>query len=135
MSEAGIASLVTGELDAPFWQAWADGERFLLHRCGVCGRHDWPASCCPEHGLAGMAWVETSGAGILDTYTIFHRAYSKELTDQVPYTVAVVRLDEGPYFHTRLVEITPEAVASGMRVRLRRGAGDGFPLFVPEGPA
>jgi uncharacterized OB-fold protein len=132
MNSATIAPLVKGELDAPFWDAWAKGERFLLHRCAHCDRHDWPATCCVEHGLAPMQWVESSGAGVVDTYTIFHRAYIKELAGEVPYTVAVVRLDEGPYFHTRLVDVSPDAVRSGMRVRVRRGSGDAFPLFVPE---
>lgn len=127
-----IAPLVRGDPDASFWEAWKDGERFLLHRCTTCGRNDWPATCCVTHGLAPMQWVETSGAGVVDTYTIFHRAYIKELAAEVPYTVAVIRLDEGPYFHTRLVGISPDAVQTGMRVHLRRGAGDAFPMFTPE---
>ena len=132
MSTDCIAPLVQGNCDDPFWDAWKSDERFLLHRCGTCGRHEWPATCCVEHGLAPMAWVEASGAGVVDTFTVFHRAYIKELASEVPYTVAVVRLDEGPYFHTRLVDIDPAAVTTSLRVRVRRGAGDAFPLFVPE---
>jgi uncharacterized protein len=132
MSTDTIAPLVKGDPDVPFWEAWSSGERFLLHRCAICARHDWPATCCVDHGLSPMSWVETPGAGVVDTFTIFHRAYVKELASEVPYTVAVVRLDEGPYFHTRLVQVSPDAVRSGMRVRVRRGAGDTFPLFVPE---
>ena len=128
---AAVAPLVQGDLDAPFWQAWAADQRFFLHGCAICGRHDWPASCCPQHGAAAMAWVETPGEGVIDTFTIFHHAYVKELADQVPYAVAVVRLDDGPYFHTRIVETAPDAVHSGMRVRVRRQPGDAFPLFVP----
>jgi uncharacterized OB-fold protein len=79
-----------------------------------------------------MEWVPTSGAGVIDTYTIFHRAYLNELVSEVPYVVAVVRLDEGPYFHTRIVGIAPDLVKSGMRVRVRKGQGDPFPLFAPE---
>jgi uncharacterized OB-fold protein len=132
MNADTIAPLVKGDPDAPFWEAWTSNQRFLLHRCAICGRHEWPATCCIEHGLAQMSWVETPGAGVVDTYTIFHRAYIKELAPEIPYTVAVVRLDEGPYFHTRLVEVSPDAVRSGMRVCVRRGSGDAFPLFTPE---
>lgn len=132
MSTGAIGPLVAGELDAPFWDAWKSDESFLLHKCSVCGRHDWPASCCPQHGAGSMEWVPSSGAGEVDTYTIFHRAYMKELAADVPYTVAVVRLDEGPYFHTRVVGIAPADVRTGMRVRLRKGEGDEFPLFQPE---
>lgn len=135
MSEAGIvAPLIKGDPDEPFWAAWRAGQRFLLHRCAICGRHEWPATCCVRHGLASMEWVESSGAGVIETFTIFHRAYIKELAAEVPYVVAVVRLDEGPYFHTRLVGIVPEAVRSGSRVQLRRGEDDAFPFFMPEVP-
>lgn len=127
-----VAPLVQGDPDQPFFDAWTADRRFLLHRCSVCGRHDWPATCCTEHGLASMEWVETSGAGMIDTFTVFHRAYVKEMADQVPYTVAVVRLDEGPYFHTRIVGIDPADVTTGMRVRVRREGEDAFPLFLPE---
>lgn len=131
MSETPIGALVPGDQDEPFWQAWRDGEQFLLHRCDVCGRHDWPASCCVEHGRGPMQWVPASGEGVVDTYTVFHRAYDKRFAAEVPYVVAVVRLDEGPYFHTRIPGVTPEMVNTGMKVRLRRGSGDAFPLFVP----
>ena len=132
MSANGIGELVAGDLDAPFWDAWKADESFLLHRCAACGRHDWPASCCSTHGRGPMEWAATPGVGVIDTYTVFHRAYVNELAAEVPYVVAVVRLDEGPYFHTRIVGIAPEAVRSGMPVRVRRGHGDAFPLFVPE---
>jgi uncharacterized OB-fold protein len=132
MSTVTIAALVKGDPDAPFWQTWASQQKFLLHRCAICGRHEWPATCCIEHGLAPMSWVESPGAGVVDTFTIFYRAYLKELAHEVPYTVAVVRLDEGPYFHTRLVGASPDSVRSGMRVRVRRDATDPFPLFIPE---
>ncbi len=126
------APLTLGDPDAPFWTAWTNGERFTLHRCSTCGRHEWPATCCIDHGLAPMAWVDASGDGTVETFTIFYRAYSKELAADVPYTVAVVRLDEGPYFHTRIIGIAPDAVTTGMRVQVRRGAGDAFPLFKPK---
>lgn len=132
MSVEKVGPLIAGILDAPFWDAWQRDETFLLHCCKTCGRYDWPASCCVEHGREPMEWLATSGAGVIDTYTIFYRAYVKELAAEVPYTVAVVRLDEGPYFHTRIVGIPPDQVKSGMRVCVRKSMGDNFPLFAPE---
>jgi uncharacterized OB-fold protein len=132
VSPLEVAALLSGDRDLPFWSGWADGERFLLHRCRVCGRHEWPATCCVKHGLAPMEWVESSARGTIDTFTVFRRAYSRELAADVPYVIAVLKLDAGPYFHTRLVGVSPELVKTGMRVVLRRGAGDAFPLFTPE---
>ena len=82
LTQAG--PLVAGELDAPFWDAWKADESFLLHRCATCGRHDWPASTCIDHGGGAMEWVATSGTGVVDTYTVFYRAYVKELESEVP---------------------------------------------------
>lgn len=128
------AALLKGDPDAPFWDAWRDDERFLLHRCGICGRHEWPATCCIDHGMADMLWVEAPATGVVDTFTIFHRAYTKELAAEVPYVLAVVRLDAGPYFHTRITGIAADKVVGGMRVQLRHGMKDTFPLFVPIEP-
>ena len=132
MKPGDVAPLVLGDRDQPFWSSWADHERFLLHRCRACGRHEWPATCCVRHGLAPMEWVEASGKGTVHTFTIFLRAYSRELAADVPYVIAVLRLDEGPYFHTRIVGIAPHPVQTGMPVVLRRGAGDAYPLFTPR---
>ena len=127
-----VAPLVVGNPDGPFWQAWQQDERFLLHRCGICDRHEWPATCCVLHGMAAMEWVEGSAAGTVDTFTIFHHAYSPELAADIPYALIVVRLDEGPYFHSRLVDGDLSKLTTRQRVRVRRGAGDAFPLFIPE---
>ena len=107
-----------GRLDQIFWDALREG-RFLLHRCGICGCHYWPASCCVEHGAGAMNWVETSGRGAVHTYTVFHRAYTPDLADQIPYVLAVVKLDEGPFFHARLNGLGDgQTLHRGFRVRV-----------------
>jgi uncharacterized OB-fold protein len=125
-----IAPLIVGDPDAPFWEGWEKGD-FLLHRCTICGRCYWPASCCVKHGMASMKWVPSTGRGVVETYTIFHHSYAPEFTD-VPYTISVVRLDEGPLFHTRIVDIDSQSVMTGLRVEVIRGQNRGrLPLFRP----
>ena len=51
------------------------------------------------------AWVPASGTGEVFTYTVFHHAYDPRFADRVPYTLAVVQLDEGPFFHTDVVGV------------------------------
>ena len=46
------------------------------------------------------------------------RAYHASLADALPYTVAVVELDEGPHLITNLVGCTPEDVRVGMPVEV-----------------
>ncbi len=118
--------------DAPFWQGCREG-RFLLHRCGACRKHYWPASRCTEHGAENMQWVESSGAGELYTYTILHHAYTPSMKDKVPYVVGVIKLAESPFFHSN-VECAPEDVQVGMKLKAHmtpHESGLIVPIFSP----
>ena len=103
------------DLDDPFWEGCVRHE-FLLHRCAECGRAYWPASTCLDHGSASMEWVPASGSGAVFTYTVFHHAYDPRFADRVPYALAVVQLDEGPFFHSDIVGCPVADVHVGMRV-------------------
>lgn len=101
--------------DLPFWEGTREG-RFLLHRCDICGTHYWPASCCVAHGGQAMQWVDASGRGSLYTYTIMHHAYTAAMKDKVPYVVGVVKLTEGPFFHSNVIGVPVDEVAVGMEL-------------------
>lgn len=113
----GPRDVVRDDLDERFWEGCVRGE-FLLHVCGVCRRAYWPASTCIEHGMSDMAWLPASGHGTVHTWTVFRRAYAPHLAARVPYVVAVVELDEGPFFHTDLVDCPPEQVRVGLPVEV-----------------
>lgn len=120
-------------LDDIFWEACTRGE-FLVHRCERCQRSYWPASTCVDHGSASMRWVPASGRARVHTYTIVHHAYIPSFADRVPYVLAVVRLDEGPFFHTNIVGCDPADVTVDMRVEVvfeRRDDGVVLPMFSP----
>jgi hypothetical protein len=121
------------DLDAPFWEACLRRE-FLVQRCLRCGRAYWPASCCTEHGAEAMRWEAASGTGTVHTYTVVHHVYEPGMAERVPYALAVIQLDEGPFFHSDLVECPPEAVHVGMRVEVVFDAVDAqtvIPRFRP----
>lgn len=121
--------------DVPFWEGCRQGQ-LLLHRCKACHRHYWPASQCVEHGDQAMEWVEASGRGELYTYTVLHRALTPAMKDRVPYVVAVVKLDEGPFFHTNIIECSHDAVKVGMplmAVMQEHESGLTLPVFKPAG--
>lgn len=123
------------ELDRPFWEACRRHE-LLVHRCETCGRSYWPATCCVEHGGDAMAWVPAAGTGTLHTWTVYHHAYTPEHAGRVPYIVAVVRLDEGPFVHTGLVGCPPDACRVGLPVEVvfeDREDGTTLPFFRPAG--
>ncbi|HET6954633.1 MAG TPA: zinc ribbon domain-containing protein [Acidimicrobiales bacterium] len=79
---------------APYWQALADG-RFVMQRCRACGRWTWPVRplCSGCHG-DDLELVEPSGYGEVYSWVVTHQAYGADLAQLVPYTVALVRVDE-----------------------------------------
>jgi len=120
-------------VDIPFWAGCSEG-KFLLHRCGKCDRHYWPASRCVEHGDDAMAWVEASGRGKLYTYTVMHRAYTPDTRDKVPFVVAVVQLEEGSYYHSNILDCAHDAVAIDMPLEVvmtTHASGLTIPQFRP----
>lgn len=115
---------------APFWEGVARGE-FLLPRCANGHWFFPPAPQCPECWSREMRWERASGRGAIFSFVIFRRSYHPAYRNALPYTVAVVALDEGPRFLTRLVDDAPEALHVGLRVKvvLPRDAGASIPLF------
>jgi uncharacterized protein len=116
------------DLDDPFWDG-CTRHRFLVHRCRECERAYWPASSCVDHGSRAMHWEPARGTGTVFTYTVFHHSYDPRFADRIPYAIAVVQLDEGPFFHTDIVECAPSEVAIGLRVEaVFEEAGEGWVL-------
>ena len=119
------------DLDMPFWEACRD-HTFLVHRCTACGRAYWPFSTCLDHGSAAMAWQPASGLATVHTYAVVHHTYDPAFP--APYVVAVVQLDEGPFFHTNVVGCPVDDVHVGMRVSVIYDEIDDdtvLPRFVP----
>jgi len=100
----------------PFWDGAKRGV-LMLQRCLDCGRHRFPAArYCVQCRGERSEWVSTSGAGVVESYCTFHRAYWPAFAAEVPYDVVQVRLDEGVRLFSNLVGGRPRA---GMRVRAR----------------
>jgi len=82
-----------------------------------------------------MAWTPSSGRGTVHTYTILHHAYTAEMATQVPYCVAVVELEEGPFFHSNIVGCPVDQIHVGLPVQVRfvvQKAGRlTLPVFTP----
>ena len=125
---------VLDHLSTPFWEGCKQ-HVFLVHRCLACGRAYWPASTCIDHGSSAMEWQAASGRAEVFTYTVVHHAYDRSLVDKLPYAATVVKLDEGPFFHTDIVGCAPSDVHVGMRVHVVFEAVDGdivIPHFTPD---
>jgi uncharacterized OB-fold protein len=61
-------------------------------------------------------WIASSGRATLFSYAVVHRAFLRSLADHVPYTVAVVALDDAPGVRlvSNVIEAAPETLAIGL---------------------
>lgn len=102
----------------PFWDALRDGE-LLVQQCSACKtlRHP-PRPMCANCQSLEVEWVPLSGAGSVYSYIVSHQAVHPALVDRVPFATVLVELDEGLRMVSNLVDLAPEDIAIGLRVRL-----------------
>ena len=104
-------------ISQPFWDGTREG-RLLIQRCDPCGNYRWtPHQACPWCLSDAYTWTAVSGRAQVYSVTVVHRPPDPvAFQHDVPYVVAVVRLDEGPHMQTNIVGCAPEEVTIGMPV-------------------
>jgi uncharacterized OB-fold protein len=120
---------------APLLEGYAE-DRLRLPFCEDCGQaHLYPRHRCPHCGSTKLAWREASGRGTLASWSVVHRAPSPDFAADVPYTVALVKLAEGPQLMARVVEAKDSELRLGLPLALRFATmpgGERRPVFAPE---
>lgn len=120
-----------------YWTAAADG-RLLIARCGSCERvHHYPRVICPYCWSDDVTAVEASGRATLYTYSTIYVNDLPPFRDRLPYTAAVVDLEEGPRLMTTIVGCEPGLLRIGMPLHAGPQAiADGVTaiVFRPAGP-
>ena len=76
-----------------------------------------PRDVCPECGGEAKTPYTFSGKGEIYSYTTLHDAPAG-FEEQVPYTVALVKLVEGPMVTAQLTDLGEQAVQIGMPVEM-----------------
>jgi uncharacterized OB-fold protein len=104
--------------DARFWDALRAGQP-RIQRCTACGafRHP-PRPLCAQCGASESDWPVVAGTGEVWSYTIVHPPTLPVFADRVPYGAVVVRLDEGVFLVSNLVDCPVDEIEVGQRVEL-----------------
>ena len=100
-----------------FWQGVAANELRIKH-CRDCGRLWHPKRIvCTECGSSNLDWRQAAGTGEVYSFTVVHRAPTPAFAGSVPYSLGLVRLDEGVHLFTRFFG-EPDTLKIGARARV-----------------
>lgn len=102
---------------APFYEAAVRGE-LRFQRCSACRtfRH-YPRPTCPSCLSRDFSWELSTGRGVVHTWTIVRGPTLPAFEAKLPYNVVDVLLDEGVHFVSEVLDVAPEDIRAGMRVR------------------
>ena len=120
-------------LSRPHWDGCRAGVLRVQH-CTSCGAYvfipQWFCTSCQSEELE---WVESTGSGTVYSLTTVYRPQRPEF--EVPYTVAIVELDEGFHMLPNLVdcEIEDRRIGRPVEVTFRRMSDEiTLPMFRPR---
>jgi uncharacterized OB-fold protein len=92
---------VITEFEKPFWDA-LQNEKLMVQKCPECGNIQFPPSpVCTNCLSKEVKWSDCSGKATLWSKVAFHKAYLGPY-DDVPYSVAIAKLEEGPIVTGRI---------------------------------
>ncbi len=118
----------------PYWDGAAAGV-LRLQRCTAClhVRH-YPQLLCPRCCARTVEWITASGRGTVHSWTVAHHAFHPAFKDELPYTLVIVDLAEGPRALGRFDPGARDVVRIGLPVTVsfpRTAEGIALPVFAP----
>jgi uncharacterized OB-fold protein len=108
----------------------------IFQTCAHCGHRQWyPRVLCTECASTNLITTVSAGRGSIYSFTTLYRAGHPSRAQDVPYTIALVELDEGVRVFTEIVGMAPEEITVGERVVVDfQVLAEGFtlPMFTRE---
>jgi uncharacterized protein len=119
-------------LSRPHWDGCREGV-LLVQRCSQCAAYVFiPQPCCTACQSTELQWVDSSGRGVVYSFSVVHRAPRPQF--EVPYIVAVIELEEGWHMLSNVLECPVNQVEVGMPVAVafrKMTEAITLPYFVP----
>jgi uncharacterized protein len=101
-----------------YWDGCRAGELRLQH-CLDCGHVQfYPRSACTRCRSPRIEWRAACGRGRVESFTWVHVPLAEAWESEVPYAVALIRLDEGPLMMSNVRECAIDALRIGLRVHV-----------------
>ena len=117
---------------APFWEAQNQHE-MRFQKCTQCGSVRYLVGpLCPSCRSFEFEWITSSGRGRVYSYTVVR--HQTHPAFPVPYTVALVEMEEGPRVIAQLRAGAGEPIQIGAPVHIEWEdlPQQSLPVFVPD---
>ncbi|MFA5063913.1 MAG: Zn-ribbon domain-containing OB-fold protein [Dehalococcoidia bacterium] len=99
-------------------------------KCSSCGEVSaQPRLICAKCGGSQLEALELKGSGAIQTFTVNYVA-AEGRESEIPYIVAIVELDEGPWVMGNIGGLKPEE--AGMDIMGRKVRMDGTAVFAGD---
>jgi uncharacterized protein len=108
---------VPTHISQPFWDGLRERKVRIQYSPSTGQWVFYPRSHAPGTLAADLEWREITGEGVIHTFTAARRPTAPPWEGSTPQLLAVVQLNEGPHLTTELVNIAPEAIKVGMKVK------------------
>lgn len=87
----------------PFWEGTRQG-KLMIQKCTDCNKYVfYPRLVCPHCFSDNLGWVQASGRGTVYSYTVVQSNAPSPFLPDIPYVVAVIRLEEGVQMLSNIV--------------------------------
>ena len=114
---AGAAPIVVEETRG-YWEGTM-AQKLLIQTCNACGNRQLPwGPCCTRCLSQDLGSLEGSGRGAVFSYTVVRHAIHPNFSQQVPYVIADIELEEGPVMTSNVTDVPVEDVRIGMPVEV-----------------
>ncbi|MCG7610112.1 acyl dehydratase [Mycolicibacterium sp. (ex Dasyatis americana)] len=101
----------------PFWDALAEHRIVIQYSPSTQAYVFYPRVLAPRTLADDLEWREISGMGTLYSFTVARRPVGPHFADAVPQILGIVEWDEGPRFSTEIIDVAPEELSVGMRLK------------------
>ena len=118
MSEYKKPLPLINEDNRPYWE-YCKKHELRMQKCKGCGHIRFPVSIlCPNCHFMDAEWTKLSGKGKVFSYIVFRIPYHESYKEDIPYAVAIIKLDEGPRMESNLIVPDLEDIRIDMPVKV-----------------
>lgn len=101
-----------------FWEATRE-HRLVAQACQECATVFFPPGpVCPHCLSSALEWRNLSGRGTVESWVVFHQLYYKGFKGDLPYNVAMIRLEEGVRMLSNVIDTPNESLHLDMAVEV-----------------